>query len=331
MSPYRADGSYFYETYEEMLAREAREKGTGGAAAAPPASTAAPRLTTLADIYFFYNNYLGRDPEWGVEAGGAAEAEGGRIGKTYDDVMKEISNSEEARNRLAAGYKPPKDPATGLPWGAAGAAAKPKDEKKKTTKTTAGRHDPSPTLPGVNRGEQEDFEAMVKATMSRLGISIRDPLDSEIVMFAKSKWTADLVENYYRNLPEFVAQQPGLPYGLSREDYIRTRAEMESMMSQQFGTAGTGSISHDTEPSWLRKALEQKMSAGELMAGTADQFKRGTAKGAGDVDVAGMRGRSTQHLQDDRAGAGAKRTKVGPTVGELGNPQDESSPFARRK
>lgn len=98
---------------------------------AGPASIFAPRqmpvdqsgrLTTLADLYSMYNQYLGRNPVLGTEAGGAAEgwvnpATGerqGRVGLPFTVALNQIRGSQEAKNRIAAGVAPRNmDPFTG--------------------------------------------------------------------------------------------------------------------------------------------------------------------------------------------------------------------------
>lgn len=89
----------------------------------PTAPAAAPpRLTTVQDIYALYQNYLGRNPVWGKEVGIPNDP---RIGATFSSVLNAIMNSPEAKMVAAAGWRPPKDPHTGLPAGQAAAPTYP--------------------------------------------------------------------------------------------------------------------------------------------------------------------------------------------------------------
>lgn len=80
-------------------------------------------MTTMADIYSMYNQYLGRDPIAGEEVGGAAEgwvnpATGerqGRIGLPFNVALNQIRFSQEAKNRIAMGGRPKNmNPYTGV-------------------------------------------------------------------------------------------------------------------------------------------------------------------------------------------------------------------------
>ncbi|HET7713837.1 MAG TPA: hypothetical protein VFK94_06380 [Patescibacteria group bacterium] len=99
--------------------------GAGPASIFAPIQTPsdqADRTTTLADLYSMYNQYLGRNPIFGEEAGGAAEGwvnpetgeRQGRMGLNFTTSLNQIRGSQEFKNRVAAGFRPKNmDPFTG--------------------------------------------------------------------------------------------------------------------------------------------------------------------------------------------------------------------------
>src|SRR5439155_735678 len=87
-----------------------------------------------------------------------------------------------------------------------------------TTSAAAPAAPATPHLP-ITWGQQLAFTAAAKSALARLGIVARGPTDAEIVQFAQGGLDAEAISDYYSFLPEFVAHNPGLPYGLSAEQY----------------------------------------------------------------------------------------------------------------
>lgn len=78
------------------------------------------RKTTLDDVYSFYNQYLGRDPVFGKEVGGAAEGSApgtgttGRLGNSFTSVLNQVRGSQEFKDRVSQGLRPTsRNPFTG--------------------------------------------------------------------------------------------------------------------------------------------------------------------------------------------------------------------------
>lgn len=292
----------------------------------------AVRLTNIDDLYFLYNNYLGRDPVWGVEVGVPNDA---RLAMPYDQVVNDISNSEEAKLVSGAGWKPPKDPYTGLPW---------------AQKTTAPKPAPTPTTPktrlppniGITNGQYEDYKAMVQSALKSLGFDSlandwftmdpatdTDKLD-RLVGMVKSGFDMEAIVNSFRNDQALVAINPGLPYGLSREDYYRQRAAMETSFGSYFGDPATrdqvkGKQNDPTaggtppEAEWESAVFHEKLSPQESAQMFGDYFKR-LGRAPSVSDIGRYANRAQQQYSDNAIMPSFTKTDVGPTASSLAGP-----------
>jgi hypothetical protein len=190
---------------------------------------------------------------------------------------------------------------------------------------TSGTDAASPTAPpkaqppsGVSAGEYEDFLAFGKQALSRLGFGGRDISGEEIRLFVAGKMDASGVYDYFKTLPDIVAQNPGAPYDMTKDEYLSQRSEIERAAQAEFDLPASARPSYVDEPEYLREAFKEKMTPAEVEAGFKDiQRRRGRAPSG--EDVRGFRTRPTVQTEEDRAGVAGKRTPLGPTS-DLGGP-----------
>src|SRR4029077_1862659 len=119
-----------------------------------------------------------------------------------------------------------------------------------------------------------------------------------VAYFATAKLDAEGIAQHYKQDPKLVAENPGLPYGMSREQYLNNRAETEGDYAQMFGTEGDVAAAKaqgtkataekggaaSAEPDWLKTVFKQGISADQAHATFADYFKRlGRAPSADEI------------------------------------------------
>lgn len=91
---------------------------------------------------------------------------------------------------------------------------------------------PSKNVPGVQAGPAEDYKSIASQLLKQYGIVGRDPTPEEIRLFVLGKYDTQKIIDHYGDDPALVALQPGLPYGMSHEDY--------NLAVQGYGEALTG-------------------------------------------------------------------------------------------
>lgn len=155
--------------------------------------------------------------------------------------------------------------------------------------TTAGYT--STTGYSITAGEGDDYYAAAKSVLERLGVVSRTPTDDEVIQFASGKMAVEGISDYYSFLPELVAKNPGLPYGVSNETYNQTKNEYSSAYTSVFGGRDTLPDSaaprskSDRESSLLGYGLTRGISS-QQFARTAEQFRqeRGRAPTTSEFD-----------------------------------------------
>lgn len=96
---------------------------------------------------------------------------------------------------------------------------------------------PSRENPAIQAGAYHDAKLVAGDILGRVGVVGRMPRPNEIAIFANTGMNAEAIDAYYRNLPELLAENPGLPYNLSAEEYKQKRSAIESAYTQMFGSS----------------------------------------------------------------------------------------------
>ena len=99
---------------------------------------------------------------------------------------------------------------------------------------------PSKEDSSIQVGVYHDSRASAQNALSRLGVTRQDPNKDEIEHFARAGMDPEAIEKFYRNLPELVAENPGLPYGMSREQYEQQSAGLRGAFESAFGPMRPG-------------------------------------------------------------------------------------------
>ena len=121
----------------------------------------------------------------------------------------------------------------------------------------------------LSAGEYEDYYAIAREVLRKLGVLGRDPSDNEVVFFAKAQMNADSVLGHYSNVPEIIEKQPGIPYGLSRTGYEQRTRELAGA----FASAFPGQRADFPGARASKSEREQSLFGGALKAGvTGQQF-----------------------------------------------------------
>lgn len=211
------------------------------------------------------------------------------------------------------------------------------------TQTTAAAPSLLPPTAGITAGQYEDYKAMVSQALSQLGFQnlandwkTMDPSTDatklgQIVNFARTGADLEAVMNQFRNDPSLVAINPGLPYGLSREDYYAQRESMEKAFGSQFGDpADLGAVSAKAknptaggtppEADWEGAVFHEKLSPQQSSQMFQDYFTRlGRAPNAGEIGRYATK--ASQKYSDQAVLPTFTQSTVGPQSKGLAGPE----------
>jgi hypothetical protein len=144
---------------------------------------------------------------------------------------------------------------------------------------------PSRNIPGLQAGMAEDYKSIAQQVLKQFGIIDHEPTADEVRLFALGKYDAEKIVEHYGDDPALAARQPGLPYGLSREDYERQVSDYQAALTgslgrenaQKFTPPSVGLPGGDTaagrDQSLLGYALRRKMSA-ERFGSLVEKFRQ---------------------------------------------------------
>lgn len=169
-----------------------------------------------------------------------------------------------------------------------------------TTTSAAAPAAPAPPHLPITWGQQLAFTAAAKSALARLGIVARGPTDAEIVQFAQGGLDAEAISDYYSFLPEFVAHNPGLPYGLSAEQYRQSVAgygtAFRNILGRDIGAPPAPRNRAERDTSLVGYALTNQISAQDFSTGV-ERFRQERGGIPSAAEFAQLRARPTQPRQ----------------------------------
>lgn len=173
-----------------------------------------------------------------------------------------------------------------------------------------------PALP-ITAGQYDDYMAQAKSAMSRLGIMSREPSDAEIVQFAQSGFDAEHIADYFSFLPEFVNENPGLPYGLSKEQYRQSVAgygeAYRGVFGQDIPDVPTPRSRRDLESSLVGFGLTRGLST-SAFSQTAEKFRQERGRAPTTQEFVERLNRPTQRVGTTDASPGYTQSDTGPVA-----------------
>lgn len=148
---------------------------------------------------------------------------------------------------------------------------------------------PSRNIPGLQAGIAEDYKAIAAQVLKQYGLIDHEPSPDEVRLFALGKYDAEKIVQHYGDDPALAARQPGLPYGLSREDYTRQIADYEAALTGSIGKENAQQIKPPSvglpeganagarDQSLLGYALRRKMTAKQF-GSVVERFRQETGR-----------------------------------------------------
>jgi len=191
------------------------------------------------------------------------------------------------------------------------------------------RNLPSPDAPQLSVGSYHDARVVAEDALKNLGFFSRTATKDEILKIATTKMDAEGVDAMYRNTPELVAKQPGLPYHLSRENYYKSRDELEKSYGQLFGTTETPGVAEQAakpepgaapaEPEWIKSIFQQGISTDAARNNFATYFRNlGRPPTPKELDT--FKSKVDFQYTNSAAGPENRPTEIGPVAPGLGGP-----------
>ncbi len=160
--------------------------------------------------------------------------------------------------------------------------------KKTTTAPTAPeppKYDPAGTaggIPGMTNLQTDSFRAAAKTALQQLGVLDYVPTNDELRSFFTQGFDAEGIANYYMTDPTFLARQPGLPYGLSRDTFEQRSKQLQQAFKGAFGQDAPGlpgatATKGERESNLFGYALKQGIDP-STFGSTLEQYRRTQGK-----------------------------------------------------
>lgn len=191
------------------------------------------------------------------------------------------------------------------------------------------RNLPSRDNPSIPVGVYTDMRDAAQQILDRLGFVGMTVKPSDVAYFASQKMNAGAIEQYFRTSPELIAQQPGLPYNMTREDYFKTRTEIERDYGASFGApADLGQVeaaqataqgAAPPEQDWLAEIMKEGISPQEAKQNFQQYFHNlGRPPTLGEVKT--FRSKSDKTFKGSTGAPSISASPVGPVAAGLAGP-----------